>query len=159
MSIGGKALDSLVDFCKSSKMCAPRIKLAALSRPLQFFRLACVCVGGRLRYCQEQKYQPVQPPSYRPVKPLIHTASAPRCFSSDPETNTQHECWMLLKLYFFILCYFFFQNTYLNWLNLQVSWHCVHYIGCETNKPKPWLLLGVCRPGAIGTSWFGALFI
>lgn len=52
----------------------------------------CVCVGGRLRYCQEQKYQPVQPPSYRPVKPLIHTASAPRCFSSDPETNTQHEC-------------------------------------------------------------------
>jgi hypothetical protein len=44
---------SLVDFCKSSKMCMPCIKLAALSRPMQFFILACV--GGGVKVLPEAK--------------------------------------------------------------------------------------------------------
>lgn len=81
---------SLVDFCKSSKMCMPCIKLAALSRPPQFFILACVGVG--LRYCQKQKYQPLQPPCRQPMKPFIQTASAPQMCLQRPKACTRREC-------------------------------------------------------------------
>lgn len=79
----GRLLQILQDACLASKA-------GCLSRPRQFFRL--VCVGGGSGTARSKNNQPAQPPFYQPMKPSIHTASAPRCFSRDPETNTQHEC-------------------------------------------------------------------
>lgn len=92
MSIGGKALDSLVDFCKSSKMCAPRRKLAALSRPRQLFRLACVC-SGEVKVLPEAKIS-AWAASLLPANETLYPYSlcTEICFPSDPKTNTQHEC-------------------------------------------------------------------